>query len=195
MAEHLARRYPQGGLSPKATAIGMQSLAEAYNTYTEIDRRADLDRLVRLATYTAETWPDREEGDDARLNLGQISLRPGPVRSGDRGVRGGPAPLQQVVRGADRGSAPPTGPRAVCSSAGKPQRRRGRGPEGASRCSRPPSRHGVKPGPDRPTPASSAMSATWPSCSPRRGRRPKPSSSSPRSSRRRAPSPGPPTPG
>jgi tetratricopeptide (TPR) repeat protein len=72
LSEHLARRYPQGGLSSKATAIGMQSLAEAYNTYTEIDRRADLDRLVALADYTSETWPDRDEGDDARLNLGQI---------------------------------------------------------------------------------------------------------------------------
>jgi tetratricopeptide (TPR) repeat protein len=72
LAEHLARRYPQGGLSAKATAIGMQAMADAYNTYTEIDRRADLDRLVRLAEYTAETWPDRDEGDDARLNLGQI---------------------------------------------------------------------------------------------------------------------------
>ena len=38
LAEHLARRYPQGGLSPKATEIGMQALAEAYNAYTEVDR-------------------------------------------------------------------------------------------------------------------------------------------------------------
>ena len=59
---------------PRRRAIAMQALAEAYNTYTEIDRLSDLDRLVDLATYTAETWPDREEGDDARLNLGQISL-------------------------------------------------------------------------------------------------------------------------
>jgi cellulose synthase operon protein C len=74
LADHLARRYPQGGLSSKATSIAMQSLVEAYNTYTEIDRMSDIDRLVELARYTAETWPDREEGDDARLNIGQISL-------------------------------------------------------------------------------------------------------------------------
>jgi tetratricopeptide (TPR) repeat protein len=74
LAEHLARRYPRGGLSPKATLIGMQALADAYNTYTEIDRLSDIDRLVDLARFTAETWPDREEGDDARLNLGQICL-------------------------------------------------------------------------------------------------------------------------
>ena len=72
LAEHLARRYPKGGLSPRATAIGMQALADAYNTYTEVDRLADIDRLVQLAKYTAETWADREEGDDARYNLGQI---------------------------------------------------------------------------------------------------------------------------
>jgi tetratricopeptide (TPR) repeat protein len=72
LAEHLARRYPQGGLSPKATQVAMQALADAYNTYTQIDRRSDLDRLVDLAQYTARVWPDREEGDDARMNLGLI---------------------------------------------------------------------------------------------------------------------------
>lgn len=74
LAEHLARRYPQAGLAPKATLIGMQALVEAYNTYTEIDRPSDIDRVVDLAKYTAETWPDREEGNDARLNLGIIYL-------------------------------------------------------------------------------------------------------------------------
>jgi TolA-binding protein len=77
LADHLARRYPRAGLSPQATRIAMQALVEAYNTYTEIDRMSDIERLVDLAQYTAETWPDREEGDDARLNLGQITLGQG----------------------------------------------------------------------------------------------------------------------
>jgi tetratricopeptide (TPR) repeat protein len=72
LAEHLARRYPQGGLSPKAIEIGMQSLADAYNTYTEIDRAGDLERLIDLAKYAAATWPDREQGDEAHMNLGLI---------------------------------------------------------------------------------------------------------------------------
>ena len=72
LAEHLARRYPQGGLSPKAAEIGMQALADAYNTYTDVDRASDLERLIDLAKYAATTWPDREQGDDAHLNLGQI---------------------------------------------------------------------------------------------------------------------------
>jgi cellulose synthase operon protein C len=77
MAEHLVRRYPRGGLSPKATTIAMQALVEAYNTYTDIDRMSDIDRVVDIAQFAAETWPDREEGDEARLNLGQIALGQG----------------------------------------------------------------------------------------------------------------------
>src|SRR5262249_58275222 len=78
LAEHLARRYPQGGLSAKATEIGMQALADAYNTYTDIDRKSDLDRLIDLATYTALTSPDKDQADEARINLSQV--HPGMVR-------------------------------------------------------------------------------------------------------------------
>jgi len=72
LAEHLARRYPRGGLSAKATEIGMASLADAYNRYVEGDRSGDLNRLIALASYTVETWPDSEPGDAARMTLGQI---------------------------------------------------------------------------------------------------------------------------
>jgi tetratricopeptide (TPR) repeat protein len=72
LAEHLARRYPQGGLSPKATEIGMQALADAYNTFTERDRASDLQRLIDLAKYTASAYADRDQGDDAHMSLGQI---------------------------------------------------------------------------------------------------------------------------
>ena len=53
LAEHYARRYPQGGLGAKSTEIGMQAWADAYSTYTEIDRRSDLNHLIDLAKYTA----------------------------------------------------------------------------------------------------------------------------------------------
>ena len=84
LAEHLARRYPRGGFRPRRPEIGMQALADAYNTYTESTAQADLERLIDLAKYAAATWPDREQGDDAHLNLGQIyraaasSTRPSP---------------------------------------------------------------------------------------------------------------------
>ena len=80
LAEHLARRYPQTELSPKASEIGMQALAEAYNTYTEFDRASDLERLIDLARYTAKTWPDREQGDDAQSEPGSDLPGTRPVR-------------------------------------------------------------------------------------------------------------------
>jgi cellulose synthase operon protein C len=72
LAEHLARRYPRAGLAAKSAEIGMASLAEAYNTYVEVDRTSDLTHLVDLANYTAATFPELEQGDTARMTLGQI---------------------------------------------------------------------------------------------------------------------------
>jgi len=78
LADHLARRYPQEGLSPKASAIAMQSLIDAYNENKDPrDRAADLNRFIDLAKYAAKTWADRNEGDDAKLNLGQVYLGQG----------------------------------------------------------------------------------------------------------------------
>jgi tetratricopeptide (TPR) repeat protein len=74
LAEHLARRYPQGGVSAKATQIAMQALVDAYNNYAEFDRQSDLERFLDLAHYTAKTWPDKEEGDEARINLSQVYI-------------------------------------------------------------------------------------------------------------------------
>jgi tetratricopeptide (TPR) repeat protein len=71
LAEHLARRYPRAGLSPRATEIGLAALGEAYEN-SQVDRNADLNNLVDLASYAAETYPEAEEGDTARLTLGKV---------------------------------------------------------------------------------------------------------------------------
>ncbi|MHC5542571.1 tetratricopeptide repeat protein, partial [Singulisphaera rosea] len=73
ISEHIARRYPFKPLGPKAAELGIGSLAEAYNTFVEIDRGSDLNRLIDLAKYTVATWPDKEEGDYARTTLGQLA--------------------------------------------------------------------------------------------------------------------------
>ena len=72
LAEHLIRRYPRSGVSPKAANLAMFSLGEAYETYTQIDRAADLNNLVEVAKYIAEAFPNLEQADLAKLNLGQI---------------------------------------------------------------------------------------------------------------------------
>ncbi len=72
LCEHLARRYPQGELSAKSTEIGMAALADAYNSFREVDRQSDLERLLDLARYAIATWPDTDQGDNARMVLGQV---------------------------------------------------------------------------------------------------------------------------
>ena len=75
--EHLARNYPQGGLSAKGTDIGMAALTLAYNEFSQIDRASDLNRLIALAKYTAQTWPDTDQADEARNTLGEIAIGQG----------------------------------------------------------------------------------------------------------------------
>ena len=151
LAEHIARRYPQGGLSPKATEIGMQALADAYNAYTEVDRSGDLERLIDLAKYTAQTWPDREQGDDAHMNLGLIYQGRGQYDAGHRRVRRRPRPVAQEDRGADPAGRRPLGQEPDA----RPPRRQGQGRRGGAGGHRPArparSRPAGPPGPGRPT--------------------------------------------
>lgn len=72
LAEHLARRYPRGVNSPNAASIGMAAYTDAYYAVAALDRASDLDRLVDLARYAAETWPETETADTARFTTGEV---------------------------------------------------------------------------------------------------------------------------
>src|SRR5262249_40915497 len=72
LADHLTKRYPRFSMASQAANIGMASLADAYNTYRDIDRNADLKRLVEFCISTTEAFPDKDVGDTARMTLGQI---------------------------------------------------------------------------------------------------------------------------
>ena len=74
IAEHIARRYPSFEWAAKAADLAMSSLVEAYNTLTSGNRASDLDRLVSIAKYTAETWPETEQGDSGRMTIGLVAL-------------------------------------------------------------------------------------------------------------------------
>lgn len=121
LAEFLARRYSKWGLSPKATEIGMASLTFAYNTFLARDRLADLQRLIDLAKYTAETFPETDQGDTARLTLGDIyqgqgkyaaaaqmyeAVRKSSARHADAENKGGTAHWKNslVLRESEKGS-------------------------------------------------------------------------------------------
>ena len=72
LAGHLARRRSQWEYAPASSTLALQAILEQYNTPPHVDRAGDLDRYVALAEFTAATWPEREEADDARIMLGQI---------------------------------------------------------------------------------------------------------------------------
>ncbi len=78
LTEHIARRYPTAEWAPKAAEIAMASFLDAYNETaageSQASRIGDLRRLEDLARYTAETWPDTDQGDTGRMTAGQISL-------------------------------------------------------------------------------------------------------------------------
>lgn len=72
LAGHLARRHSRWEHAPPAAALAMQAILDQYNAPQGLDRAGDLERYIDLAKFTTETWPEREEADDARIALGQI---------------------------------------------------------------------------------------------------------------------------
>jgi hypothetical protein len=74
VAEHLARRYPKGGLSGQATDFAMNAWVMAYNELAFIDRQSDLNHLIDVIKYTIATWPDTDQADSARNILGEIEM-------------------------------------------------------------------------------------------------------------------------
>jgi hypothetical protein len=77
LAEHIARRYPKSEQAPRAAEMGINALIEAYNAYRQIDWASDLDRIVSLASFAAEAWPDAEVADNARFVIGNVELMRG----------------------------------------------------------------------------------------------------------------------
>jgi tetratricopeptide (TPR) repeat protein len=59
-------------MSAQAAGLGMAALVNAYNSYTGRDRTSDLNRLIDLAKYSGETFADADQGDAAKITLGDI---------------------------------------------------------------------------------------------------------------------------
>ena len=72
--EHIARHDPGGEWSAKAAEVALFALLSAQNAYPTGDRTSDRDRVGDLAKYVITTWPDVEQGDTARLALGEVAL-------------------------------------------------------------------------------------------------------------------------
>ena len=72
--EHIARHDPSGEWSAKAAEVALFALLSAQNAYPGGDRQAETDRVADLAKYVVATWPDVEQGDTARLALGEVAV-------------------------------------------------------------------------------------------------------------------------
>src|SRR5690606_10235978 len=74
----LVRHYPRGDLSAKSAEIGLAALTLDYkNARDQRERLSVLARLLDLARRTAETYTGEDQGDTARLLLGEVALGQG----------------------------------------------------------------------------------------------------------------------
>ena len=74
VGEHVARNYPRDDWAAKSSDLAIQAIVESYNNFTLGNRTVDLDRLLDLARYTAETWPETDQGDSARTTMGLVEM-------------------------------------------------------------------------------------------------------------------------
>jgi tetratricopeptide (TPR) repeat protein len=68
-AEDIARKHLPSRTAPQAAALATSAALALYTSAQ--DKAPALDRLMKLANYTIDHWPDRPEADDARIALGQ----------------------------------------------------------------------------------------------------------------------------
>jgi tetratricopeptide (TPR) repeat protein len=71
-AEEIARKNLASRTAPQAAALATSAALALYSTAQ--DKAPALDRLMKMANYTIDHWPDRPEADDARIALGQSNL-------------------------------------------------------------------------------------------------------------------------
>ncbi len=72
--EHVARHDPAGEWSAKAAEVAIFALLSAQNAYGPSERQSEMDHVADLAKYVVATWPDGDQGDTARLALGEVAL-------------------------------------------------------------------------------------------------------------------------
>ena len=76
---NLVRQNKDSPLAPAASALAVSASLNLYVAAAANDKPAALERLLRIAEFTATTWPIKPEADDARMALGQASLVGGKV--------------------------------------------------------------------------------------------------------------------
>lgn len=73
-AGEIARQSKESAVAAPAAALAVGAALDLVVSAPENKRDEALNRLRRMAEYTAATWPGKPEADDARMALGQASL-------------------------------------------------------------------------------------------------------------------------
>jgi tetratricopeptide (TPR) repeat protein len=78
-AEQLVKEFQGTPIGPAASALAVHAALALYQVALQTDatgekREAALNRLIQIANFTTNTWPNKPEADDARMALGQASL-------------------------------------------------------------------------------------------------------------------------
>ncbi len=111
--EHIARHDPSGEWSAKAAEVAMFALLSSQSQASALSRQSDLDHVADFARYVVATWPEVEQGDTARLALGEVasergqfadaiaafdSVRPASARKFDAQAAAGSAHWRQSLQ-------------------------------------------------------------------------------------------------
>ena len=79
LGEFLARRYPGSAGAKPGAKIALAAYLSSYNGAPPEERGFETSRMVDLASYVGEQWPNSVEADEAWLILSDLSLRSGQV--------------------------------------------------------------------------------------------------------------------
>jgi TolA-binding protein len=75
----LVKNYPETKVAPTASAMAVTATLNLYVAAPADKKPETLERLIRVANFTATTWPGRPEADEARMKVGEASLVTGKV--------------------------------------------------------------------------------------------------------------------
>ena len=76
---NLVRQNKEAPVAPAASSLAVSAALNLYVAAAAKDKPAALERLIRIAEFTAISWPSKPEADDARMALGQASIVGGKI--------------------------------------------------------------------------------------------------------------------
>jgi hypothetical protein len=84
IGEFLARRFPDSSGARQSAKIAMAAYLKLYAESGEEDRQFETDRVIGIASYVAQKWPDQEEAVEALNTLIPFMIQAGNLDAAER---------------------------------------------------------------------------------------------------------------